>query len=182
MTDCVASREKPIRRKARAMTHIEEEVTTETRVPHDEAAMIQDAILKQTSKLANSTSDVVLKYILLIVLAMFGAMFWVQWRVNTGTPDRLIELIQKSVDQNTASLKVQEASLRAQEDSLRGIREFSVRVPIEHANHDARIGSLAASFEASKRDSEELRRAVLANTEAVTRLVKVLEIKTGNQP
>ena len=152
------------------MTHIEEEVTTETHVPHDEAAMIQDAILKQTSKLANSTSDVVLKYILLAVLTMFGIMFWLQWKANSNQPERLIELIQKSVDQNTTSLKVQEASLNS-------IREFSIRVPLEHASQDQKLTTISSTFTTVCQEQAALRQAVTANTESVAKLIQVLESK-----
>ena len=136
--------------------------------------MLHDSILKQTARLANSTSDVVLKYILMAVLTMFGIMFWFQWRQNSAQPDRLIELIQKSVDQNTASLKVQEASLNS-------IREFSIRVPMEHQDQSNKLLAVATALTTVKQEQDALRSAVTANTEAVTKLVRVLESKVGRE-
>jgi len=151
-----------------------EEVVTETQVSGSEALMLHDSILKQTARLANSTSDVVLKYILMAVLTMFGIMFWFQWRQNSAQPDRLIELIQKSVDQNTASLKVQEASLNS-------IREFSIRVPMEHQDQSNKLLAVATALTTVKQEQDALRSAVTANTEAVTKLVRVLESKVGRE-
>jgi hypothetical protein len=119
---------------------------------------------------------VVLKYILLCVLGLFGVVFWVQWKQNAEQPERLMELIQRNVDQNTASLKVQE-------NALESIREFSIRVPMEHRDQSDKLNSVASTVTEVKQEQDLLRQAVTANTEAVTRLVKVLESKVeGSQP
>jgi hypothetical protein len=117
-------------------------------------------LMKQAGKIANSTSDVVLKWILLGVLVLFGTVFFFQWRQNSSSPERLITIMQESVKANTDSLKVQEASLAK-------IQEFSIRVPIEHASAERKLDENAQSIGQIRTEQSELRAAVKANTEAV---------------
>jgi len=117
-------------------------------------------LLKQAGKIANSTSDVVLKWILLGVLVLFGTVFFFQWRQNSTSPERLISIMEQSVKANTDSLKVQEQSLAK-------IQEFSIRVPMEHASAERKIDDNATSIGQMRTEQSELRAAVKANTEAV---------------
>lgn len=117
-------------------------------------------LIKQADKVANAKSNVIQNYIVIGVLTLFGALFFVQWRQNSSTPDRLISILEKNSETTAASLKVQEASLSK-------IQEFSIRVPMEHASAERKIDDNAQSLGQMRTEQSELRAAVKANTEAV---------------
>jgi acyl carrier protein len=134
-------------------------------------------VIKQVGTIANSSADIVLKYILLAVLTLFGVMFFFQWRQNSSSPDKLITIMEQSVKANSDSLKVQEASLEK-------IQEFSIRVPMEHADMARKVESNAASLSEVRKEQADLRDAIIsnseairANTESVGRLVNAIEEK-----
>jgi hypothetical protein len=130
-----------------------------TEVETDEKMDTAD-LLKQADKMANAKPNILQNYIVIGVLTLFGVLFFIQWRQNSATPDRLISILEKNAETTTASLKVQEASLAK-------IQEFSIRVPIEHANSDRKLDDNAASIGQMRTEQSELRAAVKANTEAV---------------
>jgi septal ring factor EnvC (AmiA/AmiB activator) len=117
-------------------------------------------LLKQADKVANAKPNVLQNYIVIAVLALFGVMFFFQWRQNSSSPDKLITIMERSVQANTDSLKVQEQSLEK-------IQEFSIRVPMEHANALTKIEVNGQTLSQMKTEQAELRAAVKSNTEAV---------------
>jgi hypothetical protein len=140
---------------------------TDTKADHTNAETLdQDDpvdtadLLKQADKLARSSSDTVMKYIVMAVLTLFGALFFLQWKQNSSTPDRLIAILERNAEQTSASLKVQEASLAK-------IQEFSIRVPMEHAEASRKLDDSALCIGQMRTEQSELRAAVKANTEAV---------------
>ena len=139
-------------------------------------------ILKQADKLSRASSDTVLKYIVMAILVLFGSLFFLQWRQNSSTPDRLIAILERSASDTQASLKVQESALAK-------IQEFSIRVPMEHASAERKIDDNAGLLRQMRTEQDELRAAIKANsdavkenTEAVARLIKVIEAKLGPDP
>jgi len=130
-----------------------------TEVETDESMDTAD-LLKQADKMANAKPGILQNYIVIGVLTLFGVLFFIQWRQNSSTPDRLISILEKNAETTTASLKVQEASLAK-------IQEFSIRVPMEHASADRKLDDNAASISQMRTEQSELRAAVKANTEAV---------------
>ena len=126
----------------------------------DEETMDTADLLKQADKMANAKPNILQNYIVIGVLTLFGVLFFIQWRQNSSTPDRLITILEKNAETTTASLKVQEASLAK-------IQEFSIRVPMEHASADRKLDENAQSIGQMRTEQSELRAAVKANTEAV---------------
>jgi cytoskeletal protein RodZ len=141
-------------------THVE---TIET-----DPEMQPETVLKELRRLANSPADIIQKYIVLAVLILFGAFTWFAWQQNAQQPERLYVLLEKSVTQ-------QGESLRIQEQSLAKLQEFAIRVPIEHADHTTRLTAVSTDIMRLTDESSRLKDAVLANTEAIGRLVKALE-------
>lgn len=141
-----------------------------------------DTAIKQVGKLANSTSDVVIKYVFMAVLTLFGILFFCQWRQNSTSPDKLITIMEKQVSALTDSLKIQEISLDK-------IREFSIQVPMEHADMIRKVENNAATLREVREEQSELKSAILANseaikanTEAVGKLIKAIEVKIAADP
>jgi len=135
--------------------------------------------LKQVGKIANSTSDVILKYVMIGVFCLFGFLVYFQWRQNSSSPERLISIMEDSVKANTDSLKVQERSLEK-------IQEFSIQVPMEHANAAQKIEANGVVLNQMRTEQSELRIAIKANseavqknTEAVAKLIGAIEQKIG---
>jgi len=144
--------------------------------------MDTDDVLKQANKIANSTSDVVLKWILLGILVLFGVVVFLMLRQNMNAPDKMITIMEQSVKANTDSLKVQEQSLAK-------IQEFSIRVPMEHANALTKIEQNGTTLSQMQTEQAELRAAVKANTEAVqantqavAKLISAIEVKIDGLP
>jgi hypothetical protein len=140
--------------------------------------------LKQVGKIANSTSDVILKYVMIGVLTLFGFLFFFQWKQNSASPDRVIGLLESQITTLTASLKVQETSLEK-------IREFAIQVPMEHRDMSTKQAATEAAVARIDAKQDDLSSAVKsntdairANTEAVARLIGVIEtrITQGTDP
>jgi len=141
-------------------THVE---TIET-----EPEMQPETVLKELRRLANSPADIIQKYIVLAVLLLFGAFTWFAWQQNSSQPERLYTLLEQSIKQQGESLQIQQ-------DSLRKIQDFAIRVPIEHADHTTRLTAVSSDIMRLTDESSRLKEAVLANTEAIGRLVAALE-------
>ena len=139
-------------------------------------------LLRQADKMANARPNILQNYIVIAILCLFGVMFFFQWRQNSASPDKLISIMEKSVQANTDSLKVQEQSLAK-------IQEFSIQVPMEHADAARKIDSNGVVLGQMRTEQSELRMAIKANseaiqknTEAVARLIGAIEQKTGLDP
>jgi len=141
-------------------THVE---TIET-----EPEMQPETVLKELRRLANSPADIIQKYIVLAVLLLFGAFTWFAWQQNASQPERLYTVLEQSIQQQGESLQIQQ-------DSLAKIQEFTIRVPIEHADHTVRLTAVSSDIMRLTDESSRLKDAVLANTEAIGRLVAALE-------
>ena len=148
-------------------THVE---TIET-----EPEMQPETVLKELRRLANSPADIIQKYIVLAVLLLFGAFTWFAWQQNSSQPERLYTLLEKTISQQNISLEKQGESIRIQQESLSKIQEFTIRVPIEHADHTTRLTAVTSDIMRLTDESSRLKDAVLANTEAIGRLVKALD-------
>jgi len=138
--------------------------------------------LKEVGKIANSTSDVILKYVMVGVFCLFGFLIFFQWKQNAASPDKVIDIMERQVGALTSSLKIQETSLAE-------IQKFAIVVPMEHRDlatkqtmtdeKVSRLGSEQAELRAAIKANSD---AVKENTEAVARLIGVIEVKIGPDP
>lgn len=152
----------------------ENHTNAETPLEQDEPMDPTDA-LKQAGRIANSPSDVILKYVVIGVLTLFGFLFFFQWKQNQSSPDKVISILERTVDALTASQKIQEASLSE-------IQKFAIQVPMEHRDMAAKQ-SLAnekiCQIETKQADLQDAIKAnsdaVKENTAAVARLIGVIE-------
>ena len=124
-------------------------------------------VLKQAERLSKASSDTVLKYILVVGMALGAVVFFLQYRQSSSAPDRLFSLLENNARDQKESLQNTTASLKVQEAALSKIQEFSIRVPMEHASADRKLDDNAASIGQMRTEQAELRSAVKANTEAV---------------
>lgn len=145
-------------------------MTEPTPPEHDESTM-QELIARELKRLSNSPAEVIQKYIVLAVLLLFGAFVWFAWQNNARQPERLYTLLEQSIQQQGESLKIQQ-------DSLAKLQEFAIRVPIEHAEQNTKLSAMSTDVGRLCDESRRINEAVLANTEAIGRLIAALEAST----
>lgn len=152
-------------------------------MPDDEHdPTVAETVVKEVGKIASSPADTVLKYIVVCVLALFGVMFYLTWRDNQDQPDKLYTLLERSVNEQSNSLKIQESVLKE-------LQAFSIRVPLEHQSTDQKISAVAADVvrmsavqEKICVYQEEIRAAILANTQAIAKLIESWERRDQVEP
>lgn len=70
----------------------------------DDKMMDTGQALKEVGKIANSTSDVILKYVMVGVFCLFGFLIFFQWKQNAASPDKVIDIMERQVGALTSSL------------------------------------------------------------------------------
>lgn len=152
-------------------------------------AMDTDDVLKQADKLSRADNRTIQNYFFIIVLGMFMVLFFLQWRQNSASPDKLITILESNSKANSENLKLATDSLKVQEKSLDKITEFAIRVPMEHSAALTEIKVNGETLSEMKTEQAELRSAVKANTEAVqknteavARLISAIEVKIDGTP
>ena len=144
-----------------------------------EEAATKVSVLGTINRAANSPADVVLKYIVIGVLLLFGVVIYYTWQSNLSQPERLYALLEKSIVQQESALSQQTKALQIQQVSLEKIQEFTIRVQLEHQQHTAQMTSMGTDLSTLCKQNTELRDAIRENTVAVSRLITLLEEKTG---
>jgi hypothetical protein len=145
-----------------------------------EEATTKVSVLGTINRAANSPADVVLKYIVIGVLLLFGVVIYYTWQSNLSQPERLYALLEKSIVQQESALSQQTKAIQIQQASLDKIQEFTVRVQLEHQQHTSQLTSVSTDLSALCKQNTELRDAIRENTVAVSRLITLLEEKTGS--
>jgi hypothetical protein len=148
-----------------------EEVLPEQKV---DVVNFESMALKELRQIASSPADTILKWAFLVTFILGGVLFYWTWQSNAAQPERMLLLLEKTIEQQSASLKVQEASLLK-------LQEFAVRVPLEHAEQATRLTLLATDVNRLAEENKILRDAVLANTQATGELIRVLKETNKNQ-
>lgn len=138
-------------------------------MPDDENdATVTEAVAKEVGKIALSPPATVLNYITIGLVGLFVAVFWLTWQSNQDQPEKLYVLLERSVTQQAESLQVQEKSLSA-------LQEFAVRVPLEHQDQNSKISMMQSDMQKLCNYQEEIRQAILANTQAISKLIESWE-------
>jgi hypothetical protein len=154
-------------------------MTEERNGKKEEDVSMQEVILKTIGKAANSPAEVILKYIVIGVLTLFGTVVWYTWQSNMAQPDRLYSLLERSIEQ-------QEKQTVAQTEALREIQRFTVAVGIEHQDHATklalhesangkRMDALAGEIKELCEGNKLLVNAIQENTAAVSRWIEQME-------
>jgi len=163
-------------------------MTDERNGKTENGATMQEIILKTIGKAANSPAEVVLKYIVIGVLTLFGVVVWYTWQSNMAQPDRLYALLEKSIEQQERQMTAQTEALRLNSEALREIQRFTVQVGVEHQDHAVKLGLLEANtnkrMEALTTELKELCEgnkvlvdAIQENTTAVSRWIEQMEAR-----
>ena len=137
------------------------------------------SVLGTINKAANSPAEVVLKYIVIGVMALFGVVVWYTWQSNMAQPEKLYTLLERSIEQ-------QEKQTAAQTEALREIQRFTVAVGIEHQDHATklalhesgnakRMDALAGEIKELCEGNKLLVNAIQENTTAVSRWIEQME-------
>ena len=155
----IVVREKEMTVKA---THIDEIESTPEMQP--------ETVLAEMRKLAASPVETVQKWAFLAILVLFGVFVYFSFQSNSQQPEKLFTLLEKQINQSNESLKVQEAALKE-------IQQFAIRVPIEHQTADVKLTMIASGVDKLASDNSTLRDAVKANTEAISKLIAIMEAK-----
>jgi hypothetical protein len=139
------------------------------------------SVLGTINKAANSPAEVMLKYIVIGVLLLFGVVIYYTWQSNLAQPERLYTLLEKSISQQEAALAQQTKALQIQQSSLEKVQEFTIRVQLEHQQHTAQLASMSTDIVTLCSQNTELRDAIKENTVAVSRLISLLEERAEPQ-
>lgn len=155
--------------------------------------MQPETVLKELHSLAASPVEVIQKWAFLAILLLFGVFVYLsfqqnarQFEANAKQPEKVIELLERQITQQDAAAKFQTESMRIQAEALKEIQQFAIRVPMEHANADAKLTNITigmdrftSSVEKMEADAKALREAVAANTEAIGKLIQIMEAKVA---
>ena len=153
---------------------------TESEVP------VIDMAAREIRKVANAPDGTMMKYVVVCVLLLFGAMTWYSWQSNQRNPDRLYALLEKSIDQQVENNRQQAEnnrqqveSMKMQEKALHELQRFSIQVPMEHNDHAKKLEIMHAELKAEiskvSVSQDALREAVMANTEILGRLLEAMK-------
>jgi hypothetical protein len=137
--------------------------------------MQPETVLQEMRRLAASPAETIQKWIFLAVLILFGVFVWYAWQSNAEQPEKLYGLLERQYTLLEKQVTGQATSMQIQQDSLKQIQDFAIRVPLEHQSHDTKLTMLTASYDRLAADNSALREAVKANTDAISRLIEILD-------
>ena len=125
-----------------------------------EPEMQPETVLKELRRLAQSPIEVVWKWVFLAVLVMFGWLVWLAFESNQRQPERLYELIERQIMQNSESLKVQEKALNE-------LQQLAVTVPLEHRSAETKLTLIDDKVSRMTDNMDRLTKAVTELIEAM---------------
>ncbi len=140
---------------------------------------MQDVLQKMIRKAANSPAEVVLKYIVIGVLALFGVVVWYTWQSNLQQPERLYSLLERSIQQQDTALSAQSMSIALQQSSLDELVKFTALVGKEHGTHDAKLATIIEALALLRKENVGLQESIQAHTRATESLTEAVQRMNG---